>query len=68
MEPKLEKLFSLVLVTWLQIKSTSEIPGLSEQDRRIFSYAALQFERCLQEAGFDIDMRDFQKELKDIVA
>lgn len=68
MEQKLEKLFSNVLVTWLNLKSLSEMPGVTEPDRTSFLYAALQLEHCLKDAGFELDMRDFQKELKDIVA
>lgn len=68
MEQKLEKLFSNVLVTWLNLKSLSEMEGIEDPDRTSFLYAALQLEHCLKDAGFELDMRDFQKELKDLVS
>lgn len=68
MDEKLEKLFSNVLVTWLLLKTTAEAAGVPESDKLKFKFAALQLEDCMRDAGFEIDMRDFQKELKDIVA
>lgn len=68
MESKLEKLFSNVLVTWLLLKTSAEAAGAPEPDKQKFKFAAVQFEQCMRDAGFDTDMRDFQKELSDIVA
>lgn len=65
MEEKLEKLFSNVLVTWLQLKSLADMSS-GEDERINFLYAALQLESCLKDAGFEIDMKDYQKELRDL--
>ena len=68
MDEKLEKLFSNVLVTWLLLKTSAEAAGATELDKQRFKFAALQLEDCMKDAGFSLDMRDFQKELADIVA
>ena len=66
MEKNLEKLFGNVLLNWLKCKNIAEQEDGKTEFGTVCCFAAYILKRCLVEAGFETDLKDFvsEQELK----
>lgn len=65
MDERLEKLYSNILVQWLNLRAMVNY-DVDASDKQMFKYASIILEHCLKSAGFNTDLDDFVKELEDI--
>ncbi len=63
MEKNLEKLFSNVLLNWLKCKNIADEQDGKTEFGSACGMAAYILKRCLVEAGFDTDIKDYVSEL-----